>query len=326
MARKSRLDDDLKGLEELRRDPPAEAPVAVLEAALSSRHGLLIAKAATIIREQRYGGFGGALESALGKLLEAAWSHDPGCEAKCAIVEAMGELGLRSEDLWLRGIRHQQMEPVWGKSIDTAGRLRGLCLHELAAVRHPDAPYEIVRLLHDKEPEARETAAEAAGMLPQIAAELLLRHKILSGDAEARVTLMCFEQLAAIAAAESMDFFAEQLQSEAADIFEGAALAIASSHQPTAFPLLSEAFERRMEPRDRTLLISAIALLRSDDSLAFLLTVIEDGATTYARAAVKALTIWQGHDDRVAQIKAAVESRGDREVLAMWRETFEGRE
>src|SRR6266566_3450965 len=50
---------------------------------------------------------------------------DPQCWAKNALVQALATLGHEEAAVFVRGLRHIQMEPVWGGQEDTAAALRG---------------------------------------------------------------------------------------------------------------------------------------------------------------------------------------------------------
>ena len=79
----------------------------------------------------------------------------------------------------------------------------------LAQTHHPDAPYEIVKLLADPEPGARAGAARAIGTLPGEAAALLLRFKALIGDRESDVLAECFASLLIVDPERSLGFVAD---------------------------------------------------------------------------------------------------------------------
>src|SRR5262249_10204252 len=67
----------------------------------------------------------GDLVAAFDRFMIEPEESDKRCRAKIAIVETLNKIEYDRDDVFLRGIRHVQMEPVWGKSEDSAGHLRG---------------------------------------------------------------------------------------------------------------------------------------------------------------------------------------------------------
>ncbi len=109
---------------------------------------------------------------------------------------------------YLKGMKHVQMEPVWGGSVDTAAELRAVCAMGLASTRWPDKLRELVHLLVDREWQARAGAARALGAIGSEPALLLLRLKALSGDPEPEVLADCFTGLLVAEDAERCRFVA----------------------------------------------------------------------------------------------------------------------
>ena len=83
-----------------------------------------MARAAEIVAEWELAPFELALIAAFDRFLPDAVRRDPTCAAKIAIAEALNRLESREAELFLRGVRHVQPEPVWGGREDTAARLR----------------------------------------------------------------------------------------------------------------------------------------------------------------------------------------------------------
>ena len=78
---------------------------------------------------------------------------------------------------------------MWGGTVDVACELRSVCAMGLLRLGHPSAAIEVAELLADPEPAARAGAAHAIAYSEDARFAPLLRHKILSGDAEAQVVL-----------------------------------------------------------------------------------------------------------------------------------------
>ena len=139
-----------------------------------------------------------------------------------------------------------QKEPAWGKPIDTAATLRGICGRALIAMGHHDAFRWHAVLLADPEPMTRALAVETLGGVPDERAELLLRCKIArepdpdppmerpagGREPETNVEMDAFDGLMRIAPGESFDFVATYLRDEDRDRVSGAALALGQTHRP----------------------------------------------------------------------------------------------
>src|SRR4030095_8290687 len=122
---------------------------------------------------------------------------DKGCAAKTAVIKALLAADCDDEEMFLKGVRHVQLEPTWGGRADTAAPLRALCGLGLVQMGSPDAMIELAMLLADTEADARIGAASALGHCGPTAAPLL-RFKVLTGDEEPAVTAECFNSLMAI--------------------------------------------------------------------------------------------------------------------------------
>ena len=72
---------------------------------------------------------------AFDRLMEKPVERDPQCWGKNAIVQALVALEHREAAPFVRGIRHIQIEPVWGGQEDTAPTLRGTCALALPGLR-----------------------------------------------------------------------------------------------------------------------------------------------------------------------------------------------
>jgi len=67
------------------------------------------------------------LVTAFDRLLACGAELDKGCVALSATARALFTVGCDDYELFLKGMRHVHMEPVWGGSVDTAAELRGMC-------------------------------------------------------------------------------------------------------------------------------------------------------------------------------------------------------
>src|SRR5262249_11165043 len=135
------------------------------------------------------------------------------------------------EDLFWRGARYVQLEPVWGGSQDTAANLRVACAFGLVRVHARGVITYLVDLLCDPEKPARAGAAQALAYSETEAAGLLLRFKARVGDSEPEVISECFGGLLKLAPEESVPFVAEFLTSPDSAVQEAAILALGDSRR-----------------------------------------------------------------------------------------------
>ena len=107
-----------------------------------------------------------------------AAKSDPQCWAKNALAKALVKLEHRGKDAYLRGMRHHQMEPVWGGQSDTAGALRGTCtlaLVDCPGISDAELLAALLEPLTDTDKTVRVEAARALGQVGGVSAALLLR-------------------------------------------------------------------------------------------------------------------------------------------------------
>src|SRR6201996_868122 len=153
MPSKRNFDAELAGLDALREVAP-EAAEPQLKKALALRNNLLVARAATITLHHRLTKLSQDLAAAFPRFLENAPKTDPQCWAKNAIAKTLAAFEYQESELFLSGMRHIQLEPVWGGSADTAGPLRGTCALALVQCRELNSHrflIHLVPLLADKE-------------------------------------------------------------------------------------------------------------------------------------------------------------------------------
>jgi hypothetical protein len=235
--------------------------------------------------------------------------RDPGCDALTAIAKALAALDHPAAEVYLAGIRHVQMEGSFGPPVDTAAALRGICAQGLVRMSHPDALLECVTLLADSETAARAGAARAISESGQQAGVLLLRFAALIGNKDEEVTAECFAGLLRLAPAESIEFVATFLNSGSDEIAERAALALGESRLAAAFPLLKEAWEQTAQATLRRTLLLAIAMLRQDEAVEFLLARLAEDSEKSALDALAALALYSRDDSVRSRIQAILERR-----------------
>jgi HEAT repeat protein len=217
-------------------------------------------------------------------------------------------LRVDADDVYLRAI-HLSPRPV-----DTAVALRAGAAAGLAQRGNPGAAVEIAELLADAEWPARAGAARALALCGQAAAEPLLRYKVRTGDPEPQVLGECLRALLAVNP-DALPFVAKLLHEEDAALAEQAALAIGESRLEGAFEALSGFVAAEPLRERRIVALVAIALLRRDVALDYLIAHVAGSDAATAKAAVEALAIYR-HDSRVRErVIVAARERDDASFL-----------
>lgn len=297
-------------LSRIGRGPMSDDAMSALRGALSGRTSLLASLAADIVAHRNIHDLIPDMISAFDYYLAGGAKVDKQCSAKISIINALNKLDYLGNEVFRKGARHIQMEPVFGGHVDTAVQLRSGCAYGLARTSDPEAVYILTELLVDADPGVRSAAAKALTYLGLPESEVLLRLKVLTGDKEPGVTRDCFDGLMAMAPDRSLDFVARYLQSEDPAISQYAALAVAGSRLPRAFEVLRECWDTLVLPAAKTVLLVPIALIRRDEAFEFLVDVVRTSDKRVAAEAISALCMYTDSDS-VRQIREAVESRRD---------------
>jgi hypothetical protein len=305
MRRRDPIEDALNTLSELRRQPDSER----LRAFLGNRSNLVVAKAARIAGDLRITELVPDLAAAFHRLMADAAKLDKGCAGTTAIVGALYGMDYDSADVYLKGVRHIQMESAYGPPVDAAAQLRGDSALGLVGTRHTDALFEVVRLLADKEPRARMGAARAIGSLVGETGELLLLLKVLAGDSEPDVLGECFSGMLACGAERSLRFVQGYLDHEDQAIAEAAILALGASRLPGAIDALREKWGRTVHGPIRKTLLLALATARQDSALEFLLSLVAEGDARVASEVVAALRAYRNDERMRKALEEALEKR-----------------
>lgn len=318
MAKRRTLADKLAQLDVLRADPTSEPALKALRGALAGKNNQLVAKAAQIAGQFELDALELDLVHAFERFVADPLRTDKGCVAKAAVAEALYRTGARQEavitDVFLRGIRHVQLEPGYGGREDTAAKLRGVCAMGLVQARYAEVMVELAHLLADRVLDARIAAVRAIAYARQEAGEPLLRFKVLVGDDDHRVLYECFGALLKLAPESSLPFVAEFLWDERAPVAESAALALGESRLVEAFEFLREAWEKTLDPVLRRAELLSIAMLRHEQAIEFLLSLVADGAPSGGRDALAALEMYRHDEELWQRVRRLVDERGDVEL------------
>ena len=134
MSGKRQFEQQIAALDTL-REAPEEARVDPIRKALTHKNNFITAKGADLAREFNLRNLTPDLLQAFDRFFENPEKTDPQCWAKNAISRALAAFELQESDVFLRGMRHVQLEAVWGGRSDTAGTLRATCAFALVQCR-----------------------------------------------------------------------------------------------------------------------------------------------------------------------------------------------
>jgi HEAT repeat protein len=275
MPGKRKFDEQLVALDALRRQPP-EATIEPLRKALAHRNNYVVAKAADLVREFSLAQLTPELLTAFDRFFPDPIRTDPQCWAKNAISRALAAVEYQDAAAYLRGMRHIQLEPVWGGRSDTAGTLRGICALALVQCRslaEADLLAHLVDLFGDKDKSVRVDAIRAVEQVGSSAAALVLRLKAILGADEPEVLGACYAGVLHLEGAAAIPWVSHFL-TPADDAAAEAALAIAGTHSAQGLTALRECFTEQSDPWFRSVLLSAIALTRQDEAIEFLFDLV----------------------------------------------------
>jgi hypothetical protein len=300
--KKQTADEELAGL----KANPDAAGVAL---ALRSAHARVVAAAAEQVKSRALDGHTQALQQAYERFLADPIKRDPGCRAKLAVLEALDYTESMDEVPFVAATSLTQLEPAWGPPIDTATGCRARGVLALARIGHDDAVPLAGVLLADPEHVVRAAAADALAHTGLRAAAGVLFHKLGVGDEEPAVLLACMSGVLALAPELAMKRFVEQLKSDDAQLKELAALALGQSTRVEAAQALIDAAGECVLSSERSVLLRALGLHRSDRALEALIQVLEGDNETDARAVLQALAARRFEANVRERVKQAVRGR-----------------
>jgi HEAT repeat protein len=268
------------------REAPQESRTEPLRKALAHRNNFVVAKAADLAREFGLTDMTPELLKAFNRFFENPEKSDPQCWAKNAISRTLAAFEIQEPEIFLRGMRHIQLEPVWGGRSDTAGTLRATCALALVQCRrltNDQLLAHLVDLLADKEKTVRAEVARAVEQVGSPSASLLLRLRAALANDEPEVLGACYSGILRLEGVSSIPWISRFLTT-GDDAAGEAALAIAGTHSPQAVDALQKSLDTAHDPWFRSVLLSAIALTRQDAAMEFLLELVKSESIDAERA------------------------------------------
>jgi HEAT repeat protein len=302
-----KLEQQLAALDVLRNQPVTPDTAAGLRKAIGDRNNYLAGKAAAVAATLGIREVVPDLLTAFERFFRDAAKTDPQCWGKNGIVQALADLGHDDPEPFLRGLRHIQMEPVWGGQTDTAGPLRARSAQALIGCRSITDAQLLAHLLEalvDPDKTVRVEAARAIGRIDRNEAALLLRLRALTGDSEPEVIGACLSGVLSIEGDRGIDFVVRFLDRDD-DAAGEAALSLGMTHSPRAFAILHE----RWEPTRNHILLTAMALTRLPEAFAFLTSVAASAPSGQREAARRAIESVHPPDEVLSALREAVTSR-----------------
>ena len=110
MARAHALEAVLEELARARSDPSSPASLALLRSTLGGKSGHAAAAAARIVGDFELVDLVPDLVASFERLLVQPLRSDAGCAGKAAIADALYRIGAAEIDVYLKGIRHVQLD------------------------------------------------------------------------------------------------------------------------------------------------------------------------------------------------------------------------
>ena len=317
-VRASRLEQQLARIGDLRKGPP-DAVREELRALLGNRSQHIVAKAAQAAGVLQLIELDGELRDAFERFFANPLVNDPRTVALTEIVKALVALEAQADSVYLRGMRHRQFDSMSG---DTAIDMRSQSGIGLARSGYSAAPLELAEMLRDEAPHCRASAARALAACDPAAAEPLLRFKALAGDPEPAVLEECLSALLEINPEGSLVFVKRFLASGDLASAESAAMALGGCRHSEALAVLTAEWRRRNERQLRRAILLAIATMRRDQAIEFLLATVAREDPGDARDAIFALRLHREDEKIRARLREVVETRGDRGLEEVFHGAF----
>jgi hypothetical protein len=331
------FDAELAALETLSAGMKAGAAldaggVELLRKALHNRNNFLVSKAAKLVADGEAATLLPEVLAAYDRFFVDAAKTDPKCWAKEALAKALVKLEHPGKDVYLRGLRHHQMEASWGPPVDSAGGLRATCAHALVAC--PGIPNDelvalLLETLVDTDKSVRVEGARAIGNVGGTGAALALRLRALMGPVKPdldtpEVLGAVYGALLSLEGVEAIPLVAGVLE-DGDDLAGEAAFALAETRLPEALAVLTGrlggAGQKAPDTWFAGVLTSAIAMTRLPEGFDFLILHVERDSR-HAVAALEALGRIAPSAEVRARIEKAVEGTGSERLRSTFLEHF----
>ncbi len=307
MPGKRKFEEQLAALDALRQQPP-ELAIEPLRKALAQRNNFLVGKAADHVREQSLSQLTPELLAAVDRFFADPVKSDPQCWAKIAIARALAAFEHQDADVFLRGMKHIQLEPSYGGASDSGGPLRATCAFALVQCRglmDSDLLAHLIELLADKDKSVRAEVCRAIEQVGSPSAGLLLRLRAVLGSDDPEVLGACYSGVLRIEGVSAMVWVSRFLE-PGDDAAAEAALAIAGTHSLEGFKALRDRLEIARDPWFVAALLSAIALTRQEEASEFLLDLV-GAESRHSEPAIEAICRSAPQEEVMKRLEGLVE-------------------
>jgi HEAT repeat protein len=317
----------LAALDALRSESTANSPTVreQLRKALKDRNNYVVARAASVCADLHLDELLPDLLSAFERFFVDPTRSDPQCLAKNAIAAALRDLAYHVADPYVRGIGHVQLEPTWGGRADSAATLRGTCALALSECPLDDLEIlgYLVDALADPERTVRVDAARAIEQLNRTEGALLLRLKLLIGDADPTVMGQCFESMLSLAPESGVSFVSRFLKSANPDVQLEAASALAQCRDRHAVTILREFWQDPLLSTDlRQALVITLGASPLREAADLLVELVSRESIALASTAVKSLSTSRYRAEIRAELTATLASRDSGALSEVFDGTF----
>lgn len=314
----------IEAVEALRNASNPEAALDGIRKALANRNNFLVSKAAGVAAELKLAATIPDLIAAFDRFLTDPVKSDPQCWAKNAIARALKELGHQDPHVFLRGIVHFQLEPVWGGRADTAATLRGTCALALIDCRLDDLEIltHLADRLADSDKRVRMDASVAVAQLGRPEGALLLRLKAMLGDREPEVTGQCFASLLALAPGESLEFIQRFLDEGNEDVRTEAACSLAQTRDPAAIEILRKFWASKAPFAVRRAMLISLGASPLREAADFLLAILRTESGELAANAVTALAASRYRVEMRELVESAIDAKQESELRRLFERSF----
>ena len=314
------LEKKLEALRGLGQSGDARAGVTK---ALGDSSNYVVSKGAELCAELGLRELAPELVAAFERLRQGGAKSDPQCWGKTAIAKALSEMAWRGPGLFVSGLRHRQLEPVWGGETDTAMGLRAVCAEALVSTELDGEA--ILRLLvwalGDESKLVRVAAVGAVAQLSRWEGELLLRQKVIGGDNEPEVMGACMAGILELGERGAMDFVASFIGEEEVRGLEAIA-AMAQSRHAEAVRLVMAQWRRGLGVEAQKTIAISLGASPLEEARDALLELLQEARGAVAVCAVAGLGSSRYRDEVRERVLAIVSEKGERNVTEAFREEF----
>ncbi len=317
---KAAFEKKLEALRALRQSSDARTGVAK---ALGDASNYVVSKAAEMCAELGLRELAPELVSAFDRLMADGAKDDPQCWGKLAIVKALGEMAWRSPEVFARGLRYRQMEPVWSGTTDTAMGVRAACAEALVSTELDGV--SILRLLvwalGDDAKLVRVAAVGALAQLSRWEGELLLRQLAIRGDTEPEVMGACLSGILELGERGALDFVASFVGEDDARGLEAIA-ALAQSRHAEAIRAVMARWERGLGLEAQKTIAISLGASPLEEARDALLRVLGEARAEVAVCAVTGLASSRYREEVRERVREITAGKKDWRVTEAFQTEF----